>query len=152
VYWVLYVAAALMAVAVLALWHGGRAWPLALIAGLGFGGTSLAVRAVRVPVGIDSGLIDLLTQSAVYLVVVFWLIGLVSFTRALQVGTLARVTAVFQVTEVAVPGLVGILLLNDPVRAGWWAPMMLGLVLAVVGVIVLARLPVHQQQEPSRVC
>lgn len=151
--WVLFVASLLMAVAVLGLWNGGRAWPLALIAGLGFGGTSLAVHAVHVPdLGSGGGLIALLTQPTMYLVVFFWLIGLSSFTRALQVGTLARVTAVFQVTEVVVPGIVGIVLLSDPVRSGWWVPMTLGLILAVIGVMVLARLPVSQPKEPSRVC
>ena len=47
--------AGLIAIGLAAFWHSGRGWPLAVIAGLGFGGTSLAVRAVR----IGSGLGDL---------------------------------------------------------------------------------------------
>jgi hypothetical protein len=58
---------------------------------------------------------------------------------------------VFLVTEVIVPGLVGIVLLGDAVRAGWWAPMTIGLLLAVGGVVVLAHSPAHAPPRPARV-
>ncbi len=84
-----------------------------MVAGLGFGGTSLAVRAVADP-GSPAGL---LTQPAPYLVVVFCAVGLTCYSRALVKGALSRVTAL--VTEVLVPGLVGIALLGHVVRTGW---------------------------------
>jgi uncharacterized membrane protein HdeD (DUF308 family) len=115
-----------------------------VVAGLGFGGTSLAVRSVHQG---EPGLVGLLTQPAPYLVVAFCAIGLACYSRALTVGVLSRVTAVFLVTEVVVPGVVGIALLGDTVRGGWWVPLGVGLLLAVAGVIVLAHSPV---QEPPR--
>jgi drug/metabolite transporter (DMT)-like permease len=147
-YVVLSVAAVGLAVATVALWHGDHAWPMAVVAGLGFGATSLAVRAVADPGG---DLVGLLTQPAPYLVAVFWVIGLASYTRALVLGTLARVTAVFLVTEVLVPGLVGVALLGDAVRPGWWTPLLIGLLLAVAGVIVLAHSPAQAPPRPRRV-
>jgi drug/metabolite transporter (DMT)-like permease len=144
---VLSIAAAGLAVATVLLWRAGRAWPLAIVAGLGFGGTSLAVRAFVTP----SDLVGLFTQPAPYLLVVFWTIGLASYSRALVVGVLARVTAVFLVTEVIVPGLVGIALLGDAVRPGWWPVMAIGLVSAVAGVVVLAHSPAQAPPRRRRV-
>lgn len=148
-YVVLFVAGAVLTVATIALWHGVRAWPLAVVAGLGFGGTSLAVRAVTLPAAGDISLVGLLTQPAPYLVVGFWAIGMTSYSRALGLGTVSRVTAVFIVTEVLFPGFVGIAVLGDAVRTGWWPALATGLGLAVAGVIVLARSPV--QSPPRRV-
>jgi drug/metabolite transporter (DMT)-like permease len=144
---VLSIAAAGLAVATVLLWRAGRAWPLAIVAGLGFGGTSLAVRAFVTP----PDLVGLFTQPAPYLLVVFWTIGLASYSRALVVGVLARVTAVFLVTEVIVPGLVGIVLLGDAVRPGWWPVMAIGLVSAVTGVVVLAHSPAQAPPRRRRV-
>ena len=130
-----------LVVALFALWpHGVAAWPMAVVAGLGFGGTSLAVRAVHISNG-PAVLSQLLTQPPTYLVVTFWVVGMISYSWALGLGNLARVTAVFMVTEVIVPGLVAIALLGDTVRAGWWPAMLLGLLLAVLGAAVLAGSP-----------
>jgi drug/metabolite transporter (DMT)-like permease len=145
---VLATAAVVLAVVAVWLWRRGRAWPLAVVAGLAFGATSLAVRAVHVQGG---GMVELVTQPGPYLVVGFWAVGMSSYSRALTLGSLARVTAVFLVTEVVVPGLVGIALLGDSVRAGWWVPMAIGLLLAVGGVAVLAGSPAHQSPRPSLV-
>ena len=133
--------AGLIAIGLAAFWHSGRGWPLAVIAGLGFGGTSLAVRAVR----IGSGLGDLLTQPAAALVVIFWVLGLVAYSRAFALINVARLTAVMMVSETAVPGLLGVLLLGDAIRPGWWGPVLTGLAFAVAGVVVLAGSPAVDQ-------
>ena len=52
-------AVVLLAVAAVGLWRRGRAWPLAVVAGLAFGATSVAVRAVHLRVGDP---VELLTQ------------------------------------------------------------------------------------------
>lgn len=150
-YVAMFLGAGVLAVTMVWVWRGPRAWPLAMVAGLGLGGTSLAVRAVRVPTAMNAGLLDLLFQPAAYLVVLLWVIGILGYTRALRIGTLTRITAVFQVTEVVVPGLVGIVLLNDRVRPGWELPMAVGLVLATAGVLALARSPAAQPPEPAPV-
>ncbi|GAA4541559.1 hypothetical protein [Pseudonocardia xishanensis] len=141
---------AALAVAAIAVWRLAAAWPLSLIAGLGFGGTSLAVRAVQVPPGSGLDVVGLATQPATYLIVVFWVIGITTYSRALVIGSLASVTAVFATTEVLAPGLVGIVLLGDRIREGWWIPFGAGLVLAVVGVVVLATAPVPRPGQRRR--
>lgn len=141
---VLLVSVLLLAVAVLVLRRGRRGWPLAVVAGLGFGGGALAVRAAHVQSGPDPA--ALLTQPAVYLLVGFWAVGLIGCTAALARGHVASMTALLTVTEVVVPGLAGIALLGDPVRPGWTPAFGLGLAVAVAGVVVLARSAV----EPRR--
>ncbi|MBN9109629.1 MAG: hypothetical protein J0I34_12675 [Pseudonocardia sp.] len=134
---VLGISLAVLAAVTIVLYNSRHAWPLALVAGLGFGGTSLAVRSVHIgPDGFD--VVALLAQPATYLLIGFWLVGIVTFARALSRGDLSIVTAVFTVTEVVVPGLVAIGLLGDRVRDGWIAPFVVGLVLAAAGVIALA--------------
>lgn len=135
-------AVAALAVAAIAVWRLSVAWPLSLIAGLGFGGTSLAVRAVTVSPGTAGDIGALAAQPATYLIGLFWVIGITTYSRALGIGSLSGVTAVFATTEVLAPGLVGIVLLGDRIRDGWWIPFGAGLVVAIVGVVVLATAPV----------
>ncbi|WP_433504967.1 hypothetical protein ACQP04_36450 [Pseudonocardia halophobica] len=145
---------AALAVAAIAVWRLSAAWPLSFIAGLGFGGTSLAVRAVHVApdAGFDVG--QLAGQPATYLIGLYWVIGITCYSRALAIGSLAGVTAVFSVTEVIAPGLVGIVLLGDPIRSGWIVPFAAGLVVAVAGVVALANAPtpptVHRRRRHVR--
>lgn len=138
---ILLVSVLLLAVAVLVLRTGTLAWPLALLAGMGFGGSALAIRAAHVQAGDGFDLGELLGQTSTYLVVGFWAVGMIGYTAALARGDVGPVTAVFLVTEVLVPGMVGIGLLGDPVRAGWVWVLVLGLTGAVTGTTVLARAP-----------
>jgi hypothetical protein len=138
---VLLVTLLLLAVAVLALRQGKHAWPLALVSGLGFGGTALSVRAAHVQTANGFDLVLLLGQTSTYLVVGFWLVGMVGYTAALSRGDVGAVTAVFTVTEVVIPGMAGILLLGDPVRPGWGWVLAAGLAAAVAGTVVIVKAP-----------
>jgi hypothetical protein len=131
----------LLAVAVLVLRQGKHAWPLAVVSGLGFGGGAVSVRAAHVQTGDGLDLALLLGQPSTYLVVGFWLVGMVGYTAALSRGDVGAVTAVFTVTEVLVPGMVGIQLLGDPVRPGWGWVLALGLAAALAGTVVIAKAP-----------
>ena len=134
--------AIVLVVGLVAAWSAGAAWALALVAGLGFGASSLAVRAVHLSIGEDP--VTLLAEPPVYLVIVFGAVGLLGYSRALRRAGVARVTAILLVTEVTVPGVAGIVLLGDAVRPGWWTALAAGLVLAVAGVVVLTESPAHQ--------
>lgn len=127
----------LLAVTVLVLRRGAHAWPLAVVAGLGFGGAALAVRAALGGAAPDLAL--LLALPATYLVLGFWAVGLIGYAAALSRGDVGSVTAVLLVTKVVVPGLVGIWLLGDAVRPGGALPLAVGLAVAVIGVVVLAQ-------------
>jgi hypothetical protein len=145
---VLLVAWLLLTVLVLVLRQGKRAWPLAAVSGIGFGGIALSVRAAHVQTGESLDPILLLTQPATYLIAGFWIVGMIGYTAALARGDVGAVTAVFTVAQVLVPGLIGILLLGDSVRPGWWWVMVLGLAGAVAGSVLIAR---HPPLRPPRV-
>jgi len=130
-----------LGVLVLVLRQYRRAWPLAIVAGMGFGGTSLAVRAAHVEIGQGFSFVALLAQPAIYLIAGYWVVGMIGYSAALSRGEVGIVTAVFVVPEVVLPGLLGILLLGDPVREGWTWVFVGGLVVSVVGVVVLPRRP-----------
>jgi hypothetical protein len=130
-----------LTVAVLVLRQGKRAWPLAAAAGVGFGGIALSVRAAHVQTGETLDPIVLLGQPATYLVAGFWVTGMISYTAALGRGDVGAVTAVFIVTQVLVPGLLGIVLLGDAVRPGWLWVLLLGLAMAIAGSVEIARTP-----------
>ena len=137
----LLIAVLLLGLATLVLRTGTRAWPLALIAGMGFGGSALAIRAAHVQTGADVDLTALLGQPSTYLVIGYWAVGIVSYTTALSRGDIGAVTAVYLVTQVLVPGMVGIGLLGDPVRPGWAWVLVVGLTAAVAGTVLLAKAP-----------
>lgn len=145
---VLLVAVLLLAVAVLVLRRGRAGWPLAVVAGLGFGGSALAVRAAHVQGGLVLDPVTLLAQPATYFVLGFWVVGLVGYSAALTRSDVASMTALLTVTEVLVPGLAGIVLLGDPVRPGWATALAAGLAVAVAGVVVLARTPGERPRLP----
>jgi drug/metabolite transporter (DMT)-like permease len=130
-----------LAVGVLVLRQGKRAWPLAAVSGVGFGGIALSIRAAHVQTGESLDPVLLLTQPSTYLIAGFWIIGMIGHVAALGRGDVGAVTAVYTVAQVLVPGLVGILLLGDAVRPGWWWVMVLGLTAAVAGSVVIARTP-----------
>ena len=130
-----------LAVLMLVLRQYRRAWPLAIVAGMGLGGTSLAVRAAHVEIGQGFSLTALLAQPAIYLIAGYWVVGIIAYSAALARGEVGIVTAVFIVTEVVMPGLTGILLLGDPVREGWGWVFVVGLVVSMVGVVALTRRP-----------
>ncbi|ALE75600.1 putative integral membrane protein [Pseudonocardia sp. Ae168_Ps1] len=131
--------AALVAVmvATLATNRTTRPWPPAVLAGLGLGGGSVCIRAMHVSEGVSVS--GLLAEPLVYLLLGMAATGLYNYARALQLGDIATVTALYMVVQVVVPGLVGITLLDDTVRPGFMWLLLLGLVLVVYGTSILAR-------------
>ena len=62
---------------------------------------------------------DLLTEPVAYAVLVFGVTGTVVLAGAMRRAAVGSLVAVLSVTEVVVPGLVGLVLLGDRVRPGW---------------------------------
>lgn len=136
---VLLVSFALLLVATPFVWRSGRPMLLALLSGLGFGGTALAVRAIHPGPFRWETVADLLLDPLVYGVVAMGVLGVLTFAKALQDGAVGEATAVLSVTEVVVPGAVGIALLGDRIRPGWEAVAVLGVLVALAGVVALTR-------------
>jgi drug/metabolite transporter (DMT)-like permease len=114
---------------------------MAFLAGLAFGGTAVAVRLVRLEGPFDTLVRQVLTDPVVWCMLGYAALGLGFYTVALGRGAVGPVVGVLAVTETLAPGLLGLVFLGDGVRPGWIPGFVLGLVLALGGVVVLARSP-----------
>jgi uncharacterized membrane protein len=124
-------------------WPGARgAVGLGAVAGLAYGATSVATRMLPAEVSLgrlrDSA--DLwLEDPATYAIVAAGALAMLSYSVALQRGTVTQATAPLVVGETVLPALVGLLLLGDQPRPGWGAVAAVGFTLAVGGAVALAR-------------
>ncbi|WP_286967039.1 MULTISPECIES: hypothetical protein [Arsenicicoccus] len=139
---------ALVAVALVAsaaLWRRGHPLVLGGLAGVGFSGLALAARAVHEPSGGGLAMVTgVLTQPAAWALVASGVVGAVMYARGLEHGSLGPVTAVMWVVEVRLPGVVGVAVLGDGVRAGWAPAALVGVALAVAGCVALALSPAQE--------
>jgi len=104
------------------------------VAGLGFGLTALAVRAVPALAPAD-----LIRDPAAYAAAISGLCGFMSLTAGLQRGSVTMVAALVIVGETALPALIGITLWHDRTRPGWALAAVAGFGLAVAGALALSR-------------
>jgi len=143
--WILLGATVALAVAAvpLARIRGARgAAALGAVAGLAFGATSIAVRLLPgdlTPSAIGSDPAAFLTSPATYALALAGVVALLTYSIALQRGSVTQATAPLVVGETVVPALVGVLVLGDATRAGWAGVAVVGFVLAVGGAVALAR-------------
>jgi drug/metabolite transporter (DMT)-like permease len=109
-------------------WSGST---LAGLAGFGYAGSAIAVRGAESPLTVTSFAAAL--SVAAYGVVAFWL-----YSVALDRVPVSAASAPLIVVQTFVPALIGVLLLGDGVREGWWPGIVAGLLLATIGAIVLS--------------
>ncbi|WP_330452595.1 MULTISPECIES: hypothetical protein [unclassified Streptomyces] len=137
-WWLLAISLLLMAGGtVLVRMLGARAAVLAgLLSGLGFGALGVGVRVLN---GIDPfALSTLLTDPALYAILVAGIGGMYLHTVALQLGSVNGATAALVVGETVLPGMIGVWWLGDASRPGFAWPAVTGFVLAVTGAVAVA--------------
>jgi drug/metabolite transporter (DMT)-like permease len=119
---------------------------LGLLAGLGYAGSAISVRGVGTPV--DAVVVIAALAVPSFSLVAFWLYSLGMHRAAVPATTAALIVA-----QTFVPAAVGVALLGDSVRAGWWPAVVVGLLLSTAGAVVLAqksREPGEALNEASR--
>ncbi|MFF5448353.1 hypothetical protein [Streptomyces sp. NPDC012888] len=128
---------------------GARAAILAgLLSGLGFGALGVGVRILD---GVDPfDPVRLLSDPALYAIVLAGAGGMYLHTVALQIGSVNGATAALVVGETVLPGAIGVLWLGDASRAGLAWLAVLGFVLAVAGAVAVAWFGKHGAAEPER--
>jgi hypothetical protein len=102
----------------------------AVLAGLAFGGATLAARAATL------SLDPLLPALAV-----FGLTGMLLYADALEHGQVGPVTSLLWIAEVVVPSALGVIVLGDSVRPGWVLPALLAGAATLAAAVVLATAP-----------
>ena len=103
---------------------------LGLLAGLGYAGSAISVRGIGTPVQ-GAVVVAALAVPALGLVA-FWLYSLGMHRAAVPSTTAAMILA-----QTFVPAALGVALLGDGVRGGWWPAVLVGLLLATGGAAVL---------------
>lgn len=135
-------ALALLAIPAGKLSGAASAATLGAIAGLSFGTTAVAARMLPGDLSLDnigSEVGALLKNPTTYALAVACVVALLTYSTALQRGTVTQATAPLVVTETIAPAIVGITLLGDRPREGWEWVAVLGFTLAVGGALSLAR-------------
>jgi hypothetical protein len=115
---------------------------LGLVAGLGYAGSAIAVRGVGTPVtlGVVLAAVAVPTVS----LVAFWLYSLGMHRAAVPSATAALIVA-----QTFVPSAVGVALLGDGVRDGWWPVVVVGFLLSTTGAVALGRQKSREAGEAS---
>jgi uncharacterized membrane protein len=75
--------------------------------------------------------------------------ALLTYSVALQRGTVTQATAPVVVGETIAPAIVGLTLLGDAPRPGWGIVAAIGFVLAVAGAVSLARHGEIEEEAPT---
>lgn len=112
--------------------RGAHGAVLGTLAGLGYAGSAVAVRGVTTPVD----LVVVVSALAVpaYSIFAFWL-----YSLGMRRSAVSSATGPMIVGQTFVPAAVGVLLLGDGVRDGWWPAVVGGLALAIAGAVALGR-------------
>ncbi|MBM6405430.1 hypothetical protein JQN72_14385 [Phycicoccus sp. CSK15P-2] len=133
---------ALVAVPLARLSGAAGAAALGAVAGLAFGLTSVAARMLPGSLAPDAllGSLEVLLESpATYALGLAGALALLTYSTALQRGTVTQATAPLVVGETVLPAVVGLVLLGDRPREGWGWVAVAGFVLAVAGAVSLSR-------------
>ncbi|WP_441250081.1 hypothetical protein [Kitasatospora sp. McL0602] len=107
-----------------------------LLSGLGFGALGIGVRILDGLQPFSLG--QLLSDPALYAILIGGLGGMYLHTVALQIGSVNGATAALVVGETVVPGAVGVAWLGDSARSGFGWMAALGFVLAVISAVGVA--------------
>ena len=102
----------------------------------GFGYATVAISSRLLP---DFGIGDLLSSPATYTLGLGGGLAFLLYSLALQRGSAIAATTPLISTQTVTPAVVGIALLGDTVRSGWWPGVILGVAITAASALVLVR-------------
>lgn len=105
---------------------------LGALAGLGYTGSAIAVRGVGTPV--ETAVVFAALAVPSYSIVAFWL-----YSLGMRRIAVSSASAALIVVQTFVPAGIGVALLGDEIRPGWWPVVLVGLLAATVGAVSLSR-------------
>ncbi len=120
---------------------------LAALAGIAYGGSPVATRALVDPAW-DAETIVPSLSIGLFGLLAFW-----SYSLAMRRTSVTAATAPLILLQTVLPAVIGLTLFEDQVRGGWWPLALAGFVLATLGAVVLsgaeARMGQSSRLEPS---
>ncbi|TDW75073.1 hypothetical protein [Kribbella pratensis] len=114
--------------------HGVSTALLGLLAGLGYAGVAISARLLQ-----DGSLSELFHSPTLYALPISGALAFILYSLALQRGSVTLATTPMIALQTITPAAVGVFVLNDAVRAGWWPAAIIGFALSAAGSVVLVR-------------
>lgn len=114
--------------------HASATAVLGLLAGLGYAGVAISARMLD-----DSSISALLQSPTTYTLPVSGALAFVLYSLALQRGSVTLATTPMIALQTITPAAVGVLVLDDAVRDGWYAGALGGFVVTAIGALILVR-------------
>ena len=114
--------------------HGVSTALLGLLAGLGYAGVAISARLLE-----DGSLGDLLRGPTTYTLPVSGALAFILYSLALQRGSVTLATTPMIALQTITPAAVGVFVLDDAVRTGWWPGAIAGFTLSAIGSLILVR-------------
>lgn len=107
---------------------------LGVLAGLGFAGVAISGRLLQ-----DGSIADLLRGPTTYTLPISGALAFLLYSLALQRGSVTVATAPMIAFQTVTPAVVGVLLLDDAIRAGWTVAAIVGFLVTATGALILVR-------------
>ena len=114
--------------------HGVSTALLGLLAGLGYAGVAISARLLQ-----DGSIGELLRGPTTYTLPISGALAFMIYSLALQRGSVTLATTPLIALQTITPSAVGVFVLDDAVRAGWWPVAIAGFVLSAAGSLILVR-------------
>lgn len=114
--------------------HGVSTALLGVLAGLGYAGVAISARLLE-----DGSLSKLLHSPTLYTLPISGALAFILYSLALQRGSVTLATTPMIALQTITPAVVGVLVLADAVRAGWWPAAIAGFLLSAAGSVILVR-------------
>lgn len=114
--------------------HGVSTALLGLLAGLGYAGVAISARLLQ-----DGSISELFHSPTLYTLPISGALAFILYSLALQRGSVTLATTPMIALQTITPAAVGVFVLHDAVRAGWWPAAIIGFALSAAGSVILVR-------------
>lgn len=114
--------------------HGVSTALLGLLAGLGYAGVAISARLLQ-----DGSIGELLRSPTTYTLPISGALAFILYSLALQRGSVTLATTPMIALQTITPAAVGVFVLADAVRSGWWPGAITGFILSAIGSVILVR-------------
>ncbi|RZU24279.1 hypothetical protein EV645_0237 [Kribbella rubisoli] len=114
--------------------HGVSTALLGMLAGLGYAGVAISARLLQ-----DGSVSELFHSPTLYTLPISGALAFILYSLALQRGSVTLATTPMIALQTITPAAVGVFVLDDAVRAGWWPAAIIGFALSAAGSVVLVR-------------
>src|SRR4051812_21162514 len=114
--------------------HGVSTALLGMLAGLGYAGVAISARLLQ-----DGSISELFHSPTLYTLPISGALAFILYSLALQRGSVTLATTPMIALQTITPAAVGVLVLGDEVRTGWYAGALGGFVLTAIGALILVR-------------